>query len=68
MRRRARLMPLVMTASILLKSWAMPPASWPIDSIFCICRTCCSAESRSAMEACRAALASASSAPTGVRW
>ena len=36
------------TASMLLKSWAMPPVSWPTASIFCTCRSCSSALRRSA--------------------
>ena len=33
----------VMTVRMLLKSWAMPPVSWPTASIFCACRSCSSA-------------------------
>ncbi len=29
----------MMAVSTLLKSWAMPPASWPTESIFCCWRT-----------------------------
>ena len=29
----------MMTVSMLLKSWAMPPVRWPIASIFCACRS-----------------------------
>ena len=36
----------MMMASMLLKSWAMPPVSCPTASIFCICRICASAASR----------------------
>ena len=32
----------LITVSRLLKSWATPPASWPIASIFCDCRSCAS--------------------------
>src|SRR5882672_3429825 len=32
----------MMAVSRLLKSWAMPPASRPIASIFCDCRSCSS--------------------------
>ena len=35
----------VIAASKLLKSWAMPPVSLPIASIFCDCRSCSSAAS-----------------------
>ena len=35
-----RFMALMMTASMLLKSCAMPPVSWPTASIFCIWRIC----------------------------
>ena len=37
----------VMTVRMLLKSWAMPPASVPIASIFCDCRSCSSRSFRS---------------------
>src|SRR6267154_1158182 len=36
-----------MTVSKLLKSCAIPPASVPMDSIFCACRNCCSSFRRS---------------------
>ena len=45
---------------MLLKSCAMPPVSWPIASIFCICRTCASAASRLSASSVRRRLASAS--------
>ena len=32
----------MMTVRMLLKSWAMPPVSWPIASIFWAWRSCCS--------------------------
>ena len=35
--------------SRLLKSWATPPVSSPIDSIFCMCRNCSSVRARSAI-------------------
>ena len=38
-----------MTARMLLKSWATPAASWPIDSIFCNWRSCSSSCLRSVM-------------------
>jgi len=47
------------TNSILLKSWAMPPVSWPTASIFCICRMAPSASIRRAVR--RAISASSSS-------
>ena len=48
-------MALMTTASMLLKSCAMPPVSWPIASIFCIWRTCASAASRVAISSTSAA-------------
>ena len=33
----------VITVRMLLKSWATPPVSWPIASIFCTCRIWASA-------------------------
>ena len=59
--RRARSMPPTTTASILLKSWAMPPVSWPTASIFWTWRSCASAASRSSASAFSAWLASHSS-------
>ena len=38
--------------SRLLKSWAMPPVSWPTASIFCAWRSASSARSRSPTSAC----------------
>ncbi|MNI69137.1 hypothetical protein D3C73_1248690 [compost metagenome] len=38
-----------MPVSMLLKSWAMPPVSWPIASIFCDCRSAASLASRAAI-------------------
>ena len=49
-RRAASTLP-VMTVSRLLKSWAMPPVSWPTASIFCDWRSASSACSRSAIAA-----------------
>ena len=46
-RRRARSIPPTTTASILLKSCAMPPVSWPTASIFWTWRSCASAAMRS---------------------
>ncbi len=40
-----------MTARMLLKSWAIPPASCPIVSSFCACRSCASSQRRSASSA-----------------
>ena len=44
-----RFMALMMIASMLLKSCAMPPVSWPTASIFCIWRICASAAWRVAI-------------------
>ena len=49
------------TLSRLLKSWATPPVSWPIASIFWLWRSASSARSRSALAAFRAASASSRS-------
>ena len=47
----------VMTVRILLKSWATPPVSWPIASIFWACRSWASAarfsETSRPMKKCR---------------
>lgn len=40
-----------------VKSWAMPPVSWPIASIFCDCRSC----SRASPSACWACMRSVTS-------
>ncbi|MCY1422329.1 hypothetical protein D9M71_380060 [compost metagenome] len=50
----------MMPVSMLLKSWAMPPVSWPTASIFCAWRKASSARSRSNISFCRRSLASAS--------
>ena len=39
---RPRLTYPMMAVSMLLKSWATPPASWPMASIFCDWRSCSS--------------------------
>ena len=41
----------VITLSMLLKSWATPPASRPTDSIFCACVSCSCSRMRSASAA-----------------
>ena len=46
-RRSIRLKPPITACSTLLKSWAMPPASWPSASIRCACASRASACSRS---------------------
>ncbi|MNL24156.1 hypothetical protein D3C87_1455800 [compost metagenome] len=46
--------------SMLLKSWAMPPVSWPTASIFCAWRNASSARSRSNISLSSFSLASAS--------
>ena len=56
--RRARSRPPTTTASMLLKSCAMPPVSWPTASIFWTWRSCASAAARSAASAFSALLAS----------
>src|SRR6516164_4128582 len=57
--RRCRISRLPMiTPSILLKSWAMPPVSWPSASIFCDWRRISSALSRSSLSRTSAASAS----------
>ena len=58
---RARSMPPTTTASMLLKSCAMPPVSWPTASIFWTWRSCASAAWRSSASALSAWLASHSS-------
>ena len=64
--------PLASTDSRLLKSWAMPPVSWPIDSIFCAWNSAACAFS-SASAACffsvrsRVILAKPSSSPPSSR-
>ena len=54
-------MPPTTTASMLLKSWAMPPVSWPTASIFWTWRSWASAASRSIASAFSAWFASHSS-------
>ena len=39
----------MMAMSMLLKSWAIPPASRPMASIFCAWRSCCSSVAFSVM-------------------
>src|ERR1700691_1686566 len=58
-RRRSAESRLPMTTVMrLLKSWAIPPASWPIDSIFWVC----------ARMACASLRTRVSSASASVRW
>ena len=54
-----------MTVSRLLKSWAMPPVSWPTASIFCACRSWASTVRRAASDSrSRRAAALSASAPS----
>ncbi len=53
--------------SRLLKSWATPPVSWPIDSIFCDCNSCSWVRSRAATSAVSSAVRTAAAAEITAR-